>query len=283
MTTHPHFDACHIDSIADALIHAVCADEAAHMIRTRLTLDAKAAVAHATYFDVLFKRLGPYERRWKSMLRSLWADEMAIILANLKKLKGAKARKGLADNILYAQTPFRNRLSKETRALLQTMLADLGQDKLDELDMHIAFEVSNPHVQEWLKDYSFKFSENLEAVSSDRLRTILEAGMEAGRGIPELMHDVREAFDFMNRYRAEIISRTETSRASNQAAIEAYEQSGVVEQKQWLTAPDCCDICAELDNEIVPLDDTFFDDDYGDGTAPPRHPNCRCAVAAYVE
>jgi hypothetical protein len=65
--------------------------------------------------------------------------------------------------------------------------------------------------------------------------------------------------------------------------MEAYEQSGVVEQKQWLTAPDCCDRCAELDGKVVGLEEEFFDDDYGDGTEPPLHPNCRCAVAAYIE
>jgi hypothetical protein len=48
----------------------------------------------------------------------------------------------------------------------------------------------------------------------------------------------------------------------------------VVEQKQWLTAPDCCDICAKMDGDVVGLEDTFFDDDYGDGMSPPLHPNC---------
>ncbi len=283
MTAHRQFCSRDIDTVADALIHAVCADEAEAMIRARLTLDAKAAIPHAVYFDVEFKRLGPYERRWKLMLHALWADEMAIVLANLKKLKKSAGHKGLADNILYPQTPFRNRLSQETRKLLTTMLDDLGQQKLDELDLNIAFDVSNPQVQEWLKDYSFKFSKNLEAVSSDKIRAILETGMAEGKSVPELMHDIRETFDNMSRYRSEIIARTETSRASNQAAVEAYKQSGVVEQKQWLTAPDCCDICAELDNVIVGLDETFFDDDYGDGMAPPRHVNCRGSASAYIE
>jgi len=282
-----------VDSIADAMIRAVCGAEAEEMIRHKLTLAVSPdgetrfnRISHAVYFDVLFKRLAPYERRWKSMLRSLWADERAIILANLKKLKGgnrAGGRKGVSDNIMYPASQFKNRLSKETKKLLTVMLADLGKDKLDELDLGTAFDISNPRIKQWLEDYSFKFAENLEATSIEKLRSILETGFEEGKSIPEIMKDITQYFDAWDRYRAEIISRTETSRASNEAAIEAYEQSGVVKEKEWLTAPDCCDICAELDGEVVALEDTFFDDDYGDGMAPPRHVNCRCSVLAVVE
>ena len=282
-----------IDSIADAMIRAVCGAEAEEMIRHKLTLAVSPdgetrfnRISHAVYFDVLFKRLAPYERRWKSMLRSLWADERAIILANLKKLKGgnrAGGRKGVSDNIMYPASQFKNRLSKETKKLLTVMLADLGKDKLDELDLGTAFDISNPRIKQWLEDYSFKFAENLEATSIEKLRSILETGFEEGKSIPEIMKDITQYFDAWDRYRAEIISRTETSRASNEAAIEAYEQSGVVKEKEWLTAPDCCDICAELDGEVVALEDTFFDDDYGDGMSPPLHVNCRCSVIPVVE
>jgi SPP1 gp7 family putative phage head morphogenesis protein len=182
---------------------------------------------------------------------------------------------------MYPASQFKNRLSKETKKLLTAMMADLGQDKLDELDIATAFEVTNPHVKKWIEDYVFKFSENLEAVNTEKLRRILEEGFESGKSIPEIMTGVKECFDSWDIYRAEIISRTETSRASNEAAIEAYRQSGVVEQKQWLTAPDCCDICADLDGDVVAIDESFFDDDYGDGMAPPKHPSCRCSVVAF--
>ena len=282
-----------IDSIADAMIRAICGAEAEEMIRHKLKLTISPSgerkpsrISHAVYFDVLFKRLAPYEKRWKSMLRSLWAEEKAIILANLKKLKGgnqAGGRKGVSDNIMYPASQFKNRLSKETKKLLTVMLADLGKDKLDELDLGTAFDISNPRIKQWLENYSFKFAENLEATSIEKLRSILETGFDEGKSIPEIMKDITQYFDAWDSYRAEIISRTETSRASNEAAIEAYEQSGVVKEKEWLTAPDCCDICAELDGEVVALEDTFFDDDYGDGMSPPLHPNCRCSVLAVVE
>lgn len=276
----------HIDSIADAIIHSVCYTEAEAALRKAVSPDGgkkPIRISHAAYFDALFKRLGPYDRRWKSMLHTLWADEKAIILANLKKIRKAQICKGVSDNIMYPASQFKNRLSKETRKLVMAMLADLGQDKLDELNMHILFDVTNPHVKKWIEDYTFKFSENLEAVNSEKLRMILDSGFEAGKTIPEIMKDVNTCFEHFDRYRAEIISRTESSRTSNQSAVEAYRQSGVVKEKQWLTAPDCCEICAAMDGDVVGLEEPFFDDDYGDGMAPPKHPNCRCSVIPVVE
>ena len=283
-----------VDSIADAMIRAICGAEAEEMIRHKLTLAVSPdgetrfnRISHAVYFDVLFKRLAPYERRWKSMLRSLWADERAIILANLKKLKGgnqAGRHKGASDNIMYPASQFKNRLSKETKKLLTVMLADLGKDKLDELDLGTAFDISNPRIKQWLENYSFKFSENLEAVNDEKLRRILEEGFETGKSIPELMREVKECFDSWDVYRAEVISRTETSRAANEAAVEAYRQSGVVEKKEWLVAPGCCDACEEVGKgDPIPLEDTFKSEDFDDVDAPPLHPNCRCACLAYLE
>lgn len=293
-----HFHNHDVNAIADVMIRAICGAEAEEMIRHRLTLAISPSgermpsrIAHAAYFDVLFKRLGPYERRWKAMLRSLWADEQAVILANLKKLKKAQLCKSRTDNVMYPQASFKNRLAKETKKLMTVILADLGQDKLDELgsgksikdSVGIAFDVGSPQLKKWLADYVFKFSEKLETVNTEKLRAILDAGFDSGKTIPEIMKDVNGLFDSWDIYRAEIITRTEVSRASNEAAIEAYRQSEVVEQKQWLTAPDCCDICAGMDNLIVGIDEAFFDDDYGDGMAPPKHPNCRCSVAAFIE
>ena len=48
-------------------------------------------------------------------------------------------------------------------------------------------------------------------------------------------------------------------------------------QKMWIIAQDerTCDICSELDGEIVPWDGTFSS---GDETPGRVHPNCRCTM-----
>jgi SPP1 gp7 family putative phage head morphogenesis protein len=247
-------------------------------------LAKRAGITHEAWFSVLFKALAPWERRYKAMLRGVWGEERKVVLANLKKLKGyASKGDSLIDSILYPKRKFIELLTSETKTILVGLIETEGTRVLDMLDLDMAFNVTNPNVTRWLEDYVPKFSEALEKVNTDLLKTTLTEGMDAGETIPELMARVNETFDQFDRYRAEMIARSETSRAANEAALESYRQSGVVMRKVWMTAPDCCDICAEMDGKVVGIDEAFFDDDYGDGEGPPAHPNCRCSVAADID
>ena len=51
------------------------------------------------------------------------------------------------------------------------------------------------------------------------------------------------------------------------------EITGLVAEKEWLTAPECCDICDEMNGKTAPLDE-----DFEGGVSLPLHPNCRCTV-----
>jgi len=238
---------------------------------------------HDEFFDTLFKALAPYEREIKAMLHRIWDEERRIILANLKKLKKAHVRKDTIDDILYPKNEFIKKLSKETKALYLQLIKERGQYYLSQFKPEIAFDVTNPRVVEWLDSYIPEFSKNLEAVNASDITKVLSEGMKAGETIPELMARINETFETWDRYRAEIISRTESSRASNQAWLEGAKQSWVVEKKVWLAAPGCCEECDILDGTVVELDGDFFEADYGTGDSPPLHPNCRCSIAAEIE
>jgi hypothetical protein len=87
-------------------------------------------------------------------------------------------------------------------------------------------------------------------------------------------------------------------RASNQASIEAYKQSGVVTKKVWVTHFDrrTCEWCKAMDGTVVSIEKSFFDQgsrftvdgqtmklDYEIVEAPPLHSMCRCTVVPEVE
>ena len=79
--------------------------------------------------------------------------------------------------------------------------------------------------------------------------------------------------------RAEMIARTEISRAQNSATLElaklARERSGRNFQKIWTVDGDPCPLCEEAAAEGV----VDLDDDFGDaGDTPPLHPNCMCEL-----
>ncbi|PFH29136.1 phage portal protein [Burkholderia sp. JKS000303] len=79
--------------------------------------------------------------------------------------------------------------------------------------------------------------------------------------------------------RAMNIARTESGFADTAGNIAGWKASEVVEGKQWRVAPGCCDLCAQLDGEIVGLDETFSNGSSGS----PAHPKCRCVTLAVLK
>lgn len=57
-----------------------------------------------------------------------------------------------------------------------------------------------------------------------------------------------------------MIARTEVVTASNFAEVEAYDQSGVVEAKEWWTSPDerLCPQCSAMHGKQIAVKDDFF-------------------------
>lgn len=78
----------------------------------------------------------------------------------------------------------------------------------------------------------------------------------------------------MKKRAADRILVTETARAQSIAMTEAFKDAGI-DEYTWISEPDSCPDCQELDGQVFKL---------GDGPMPPEpHPNCRCSTSAYVE
>lgn len=123
-----------------------------------------------------------------------------------------------------------------------------------------------------------KFTKSMIATDRDKLVQLLSDGLSNGLSVPEIRNSITETFSSVEKSQAQVITRTEVLRASNQATLDAYEQSGVVEGKQWLTAG-ASDECADYEGQVESLDGNFYQDttEFQDGD-PPLHPNCRCVL-----
>lgn len=131
----------------------------------------------------------------------------------------------------------------------------------------------------------------------DVLATVIAQGLEKGDGIPVIRRAIQAKFAEFSKTQAERITRSEVALSANRGILDAYERSGVVEAKQWLTAPGACEFCEPLNGEIVELSGSYFDKgseyegaaggllklDYRDIEEPPLHPNCRCTTIAVIE
>ena len=115
----------------------------------------------------------------------------------------------------------------------------------------------------------------IDEATRDMIRGTATTAVQEGWSNQRLASELKDAHAF-SAERAENIARTETARAQIEGAIAGWKASGVVGGRQWKTAQDCCDICQELDGEIVGLDEDFDDGD------PPLHPSCRCDLQAVL-
>jgi len=148
--------------------------------------------------------------------------------------------------------------------------------------------VLNPHVVSWLESYVPRLAGEVNEVTRAGISRALANGIAEGEAIPALQARVRDVFREATDYRAEMIARSETARASSRGDLEAWRQSGVVESKEWLLGPDPCEFCEAMAGEVAALDESFvamgdtlagaaggeMTADYEDIDAPPLHPNC---------
>lgn len=129
-------------------------------------------------------------------------------------------------------------------------------------------------VLDFINDKSLLFAKNVNDTTREAVREALKEGVEEGEGVYGLTKKIKEVFDSREKWESERIARTEAISAHNNADLLAYEQSNVVEKKEWLAEPDACEICQPLNGEQVLLKEDFSTGD----DAPPAHPNCRCAI-----
>jgi SPP1 gp7 family putative phage head morphogenesis protein len=155
-----------------------------------------------------------------------------------------------------------------------------GSAAYAELGVSGSFDVSNPEVIKWIKKRAGELIKSIGDTTLEKLKKTLAEGVAAGEKIPSLASRVSSVYDGAKGYRSELIARTETIKASNSGAYQAYKQSGVVEKKQWLATMDdrVRDEHAAMNGEIVGLNEAF-----SNGEMFPGEPNCRCTVLPVIE
>jgi len=176
------------------------------------------------------------------------------------------------------------------RDLLRAILQERGQEVIDELASQVVFSSFSQRAEDFVVRKGVRLVTYLNNTTRKELREALLEAIDRHEGYAEVVARVREVFGG-RRANAATIARTETAAAYNYASVEAYEQSGVVEEKEWLTAQDDAvrEAHAEIDGQVVGLDETFtmtgddgglYDAEFpGDPALPPDLSiNCRCTV-----
>lgn len=161
------------------------------------------------------------------------------------------------------------------------------------------FEFTNPEVQRYVQTATTRLSSGVNGTTNVRVRTLLQDGLADGETTEELAKRIEELG--FQPARAEMIARTESAGAFTHGQIEAWKQTGAVEGKKWLLAPDACEFCravaAAFNGKTVPLDQPFYRKgdvlegdqggvmvlDYSDIDGPSLHPSCRCSLVPVIK
>lgn len=170
---------------------------------------------------------------------------------------------------------------------MEAVLADKAGAEVRRFGLPPEFTVTNPRVRAWLDTKAFKFADEINQTTEAALRDTLNEAISQGEAIGDISRRIEDVFDAARGARARTIARTEVIAASNQGAMEAYEQSGVVEEKEWVSSRD--EVVRDshrIDGETRALNQTFSNGlaQPGDTSGPAEEViNCRCTVAPVIK
>ena len=153
--------------------------------------------------------------------------------------------------------------------------------------------------RQYIADYNFDLVKGVTETMADQMRTTIDAGLEQGKTINEIQQELTDKIPEVSLNRAEVIARTETSRAYQHGSLKQAEELGF-DSKEWLLSGNPCGLCEGANNAVagkkVPIGQPFFkagDTIAGtDGkaytmtrpvmTASDVHPQCGCTTIETV-
>lgn len=240
-----------------------------------------------------------WERKFKPVLRKIFTDQEKEVIRNLRD-SGWKANpmaralpkidytgKDRISVLLFSLKEANRVMRNGGTPMISGALEDHAKFEIDRLGLGIEFDMNNPAVQAWIDKKTFKFANEVNKKTLAELRGELRAAMSTGEGIKEAEKRVERVFGMARGHRTERIARTEIISAHNNGAMQAYKQSEVVDEKEWISSRDG-DVrdSHQIDGEKVPIDQAF-----SNGLMYPGDPaglaeevvNCRCTFSGVIK
>lgn len=104
--------------------------------------------------------------------------------------------------------------------------------------LELLFDLAIPQLAVYLSGRPLVYGDLVATSLATEFRALLADQANAGASIEQMAQAVSEQFDALTVTRARVIARTEVIAASNLGTMTAYQESGVVDAQEWLTARD---------------------------------------------
>lgn len=232
----------------------------------------------------------------QAKLQHVFEQQRAEVLSHLAAHYNKSRRKADTDtaklpSVFVPLDKWTATIATECRPLIEVIARDEGRNILTQVGASPdAFAVFEKNIPQAAQELTLKFAESTNATTTmqlddalAKLRTEISEGLVEGDTRIELTKRVQEVFDQADKVRAEMIARTEASRAAHTGELIGARDSNVVSAKYWIASADACDICLEFAAQgTIPLDQDFGSDDYGDISVPPGHVSCQCSAGYSV-
>ncbi len=169
----------------------------------------------------------------------------------------------------------------------------VGDAEFATLGIQGVFDINRPEVQAAVKHILETVATKTNETTWTALIDLFREAEEAGEGIPQIQERLAAVFgDRKSDYQTERIARTTMTGSSNEGAFEAWNQSGVVRGKTWISALQpgrTRDAHAAAHGQTVGVNEMFDVD--GEHLMYPGDPNgspgniinCLCGMIAVVE
>lgn len=218
-----------------------------------------------------------HEAKFKNLIKQFLDQLEHKVNANIGKVKSINKAFEVFDAQeeikagIYLLQPLANEVA-EASLHMSAALFDLGGIANPSPDMRYK-------VEESVK----KFATSMVETDKAKLTDIIDNAFKQGTSIPDLRKQIASEFSNMKEKQPQLIARTEMLREANYGTLDAYAQTGFINSVQWQTDGSPCIECAEHEGEIQDIGDSFFEDSFGNGEAPPLHPNCECGLVPVTD
>jgi len=236
--------------------------------------------------------LSRYERKVARLYGDILNTQQSRIISRLEAqsntqlLNGQSSKRALDVDEITAPDPDDE---KALARLLAQLVRDRGEEALADLALELQLDLNSARAAAFVTRQAQRSLALTEATTREAVRKQISEGLAANESLGQIVERIRVMPEF-GQARAVTIARTETVSAYNFATKDAWEQSGVVEQTEWLSSRDTAvrESHAEADGQRVSIGQAYSVGGAslafpGDPGGPPEEViQCRCTEIPVV-
>jgi len=235
------------------------------------------------------KLMSRYERKFERAYDQLLREREAELLRRIEAggLRAMAAKRAIDLDALFAPDPDEE---AKLQRIYEDLIAERGAEAAREIALELEVNLKNRSVQDFIKQRKSVGLDGALDTIEGRVRISLAEGIGLNESLSDLASRVTGIMDEARVGQALTVARTEAVSAFNFASVEAWRQTGEVEQLEWLSARDSAvrETHAAADGQVAGINDAFEVGgarlEYpGDPSGPPEETiNCRCVALPII-